>query len=1419
MPCSAIHAEGALIPEEILDQIAREELPGQKAVDFGFPKGTRLGDEIARAWSDAQDYWRIFSRHAQDLAEGETGATPTRERWMAPLFNHLLGYELTYQQAGAVVGGQTFPISHRAGAGPEWPPVHIAGLREELDRRPESGRRRLSPQALVQEFLNRTDDHLWGIVTNGYVLRLLRQTTRTSRPSYLEFDLQSILDGQRYTEFALFFRLCHRTRLPRPGADPHKCLLEEYFQKSIEQGGRVREHLREGVEEALKIVGTGFLRHPANRELTERLQKVTIPVAEFHRQLLRLVYRLLFLMVAEERKMILPEGAEADRQRLIYERYYSIARLRILAERVLEETPYEDLWLGLKQTFKLFNDVPGTNPLGIPPLNGELFSSRATPLLDGTHLYNHDLLRAMRHLSLFVHDKVRQRINYAALDVEELGSVYESLLDLEPYIDPRPEGLAFDFHAGTQRKSTGSYYTRPELVAELIESALVPVLEERVKEAATREEKERTILGMKVCDPACGSGHFLLAAARRMGRELAKVRTGEEEPTPKDFHLAVRDVIAHCLYAVDKNPLAVDLCKVALWLEGHWTGKPLSFLDHRIKCGDSLIGVFNPAVFKEGIPDEAFKPLTGDDKGAASAIKKRNKQERERPQRQLDFEQTAAGKIEDYAQEFAALGEIAENTPADVKRKADLYHKLSESVTAHQAHRAANLWTAAFFVSLTDPRHPYVPTTETLRDYLERPNAAHGQMIGMADSLGAQHKFLHWFLEFPEVFAAGGFDVVLGNPPWEMLQPEEIKFFAAEGAAAIAQLSGARRKGAIQELRTTNPELAAKWYTYQRDIETANKFVRGGERFNLTAVGKLNTYALFAELARSLLNSQGRAGIIVPTGIATDDACKGFFGELNQKRGLASLFDFENREALFPAVDSRMKFSLLTMAAKPAARAEFAFFLTRAAQLHDAQRRFTLTAEDLALLNPNTRTGPVFRTRADAELTKQIYQRVPVLVNERTGENPWGVQFMQGLFNMTSDSGLFQTAPGEGLVPLYEAKMLHQFDHRWATYERGETRDCRASEKADPRFRVEPRYWVPAREVDARLEQWNKNGSELVWRWEHKWLLGFRDITNATNERTAIFSLLPRVGVGHTAPLVIFGESAPTYSTACLLGSVNSIALDYVARQKVGGTHLTYGYLNQLPVLPPGAYEIHDLTFIVPRVLELVYTAWDIKPFGDDLWREAAVAPPSRRPASETLALPEAAVAPVSDRADGAHRAPLQQSGAQRAPLQELIRRQWEENKAATGGHEFNPPAWAEIAQDGIPLAPFKWDEDRRARLRAELDAYYALLYGLTRKQLRYILNPADLTRKELENILDPWEEVSDPLDDRAYRERAAQSDFPGETFRVLKEKEERLFGEYRTRRLVLEAFDKLTDSPRFYDEEPKHEPAITAPQSERSDA
>ncbi len=1364
MKAVTLRLEGGVLGPDVLEKLT--ELPGQKPKDFGIDGRQTLVDYASAGWTHVRRYWAAYQSRLH-YAKAESLTTVTREHWVIPLLE-VLGHSLAYQRSGAVVDGEIYAISHRAGDGEEAPPVHIVGSDQELGRRPPAGRGRKSPHALLQEYLNRTE-HLWGIVTNGRTLRILRQAPYIARQAYIEFDLESMLDGNQFNEFILLLRLAHRTRFPRTMADAKDCLLEEYHQQAIEEGGRIRDGLRDAVERAIVTLADGFLRHPRNEELRERVRTGELSPRELYRQLLHLVYRLFFLLVAEERGLLSEDP--------VYLKHYGLSRLRTLAEhRPTAPQRFDDLYLSLRTLFHLLRKEELARELGLPPLNGDLFSQVEMRDLESAQLSNADLLDAVFDLSFFTprEEKVRRRVNYAALDVEELGSVYESLLEFEPMVSVKSGVPRFELGVGTERKSTGSYYTPRELVHELVESALVPVLEKRLASCTTKDEKEQAILSLTVCDPACGSGHFLLAAARRLGRELAKGRTEEEEPPPEETRTATRDVIAHCLHGVDKNPLAVELCKVALWIEGHTEGKPLTFLNHRIRCGDSLVGVADLSVLEEGIPDAAYKAVTGDDKKLASAVRKDNRRERKERQAGMvpfDFRSDLAT-LADQAAELAA---IPDDRPEDVDRKHTLYDQHRAPDTPWwRDWMAASLWTAAFFAQLSSDNQALVPTSGTLWEYLARGRGAlSSQLLGHAQTLAERLRFFHWPLEFPAVFQKGGFDVVLGNPPWDLLQANESEFFASRDPD-VAGLPGAKRKAAIKRLKQEYPELYGEWQEPLRLIEKTANFLRESERFPMLS-GKINLYAVFAQLGPSILKSTGKAGMVVPTGIATDDSNKQFFADLVERSALASLFDFENRQGVFPGVHRSYKFSLLTMRSSPdTAAMEFAFFATHVNHLRDQHRRFTMRPEDFRTVNPNTRTCPIFRTRQDAELTKAIYDRVPVLVNEEDDKNPWGITFRQGLFNMTSDSGLFRTRDelqqdgfrlvgnrflkgDEIYLPLYEAKMIWQFDHRSGTYEGVTSRQNvhlpapSPAQYVDPTYLPQPWYWVPKTEVDVRLGEWQR-----------RWLLGFRRIARTTDERTVISSTLPVVGAGDVLPLLVVGSDVSICLAACLVASANSVVCDHVARQKIGGTHLDFHYAKQLAVLPPTEYAVTDLFFILPRMVELVYNGWEMKPFADEVWYDADES------------------------------------------LRAAIKQQWEANAAVTGGHTWDLPEWLEAYPEietdrnkGIPRPPFKWDEDRRAHIRAELDAYYAKLYGLTRKQLRYILDPAGLTPKELEDILDPWEEITDPLDEEAYQARAAASDFPGQTFRVLKNNELKQFGHYRTRRLVLEAWERIGEAHR----------------------
>lgn len=1296
----SIRIEGGLLGPDILDQLVASDLPGQRAADFGLDGKRNLIDEIAATFADSRALWGVFQHRLEKMPESDIATTVTRDAWMIP-FLGLLGYEVRYNQRAFEVDGLTFAISHRAAEAEDSPPIHIVGARQELGRVPASGRPRLAPHSLVQEYLNRTEA-LWGMVTNGFTLRLLRDCTFVRRQAYVDFDLQAILEEQRFQDFAALYRLLHRTRFPRGIDDADECLLEKYYTHSVDQGGRVRDHLRDGVEDALKILANAILQHPDNSKLREKWRRREFTPLEFYQQLLRLIYRLLFLMVAEERGLI-SDGAT-------YRDYYSVSRLRRLAENRVAYTEHPDLWLSLQTVFRVFQDESLATYLEVSPLNGDLFDQNHTELLNAVALANRDLLSALWHLSMY-QDNQRaswRRINYGALDVEELGSVYESLLDYQPVIVEEHGSLAFDLVSGTERKTTGSYYTPPELVNELIQSALVPVIEDRLNSAKTTEQKERALLDIKVCDPACGSGHFLLAAARRLAKELARVRTGEAEPTPEEQRTAMRHVIAHCIYGVDRNPLAVDLCKVALWIEGVAHGKPLSFIDHRIRRGDSLVGVFDLSVLNEGISDQAFNPVAGDDKPLARSLKRKNRDER-RGERQLIYE--PVDELHTLADSQRQVLDLNDDDVKQVRRKAAFFEgSRGRGTKWWDENMACNLWTAAFFVELTDAndRAGRIPTTESLRSYLDNPKASDARIVTAAMPLAERLRFFNWPLEFPEVFEGGGFDAVLSNPPWERIKLLEREFFATREASIANAPNKAEREQLIRELAQSNPDLDREFRNAKHDADALSKSIRGAGRFVRAAVGEVNTYPIFTELALDLLKDSGRAGLIVPTGIVTHDTTKKLFESIIARGSLVSLLDFQEARDYFPGLESRDPFCLLTLrggARKNAPAGDFVFKMLSLDEALNESRRVRLTARDFALFNPNTGTCPIFRTNVDAQLALKIYESTPVLIDEKSGTNPWGASFLLMFMMDAKAYRICRTRaelakegnnlvgnvfvgpsgaqnhgdPSGSYLPLYEAKMIHQFDHRFATNEGVESAGRTTAsllrptspEKAFPSFAVLPRYWVPLARVEERLADVRT-----------EWLIAFRDIARSNDERTAIFTVVPKVAAANNMPVLILGAVSPNV-VACLLASLNSLVFDYVTRQKIAGSHMNLFYVKQLPVLPPDRYGPTDLEFVTPRVLELVYTSWDLKPFAEDC---------------------------------------------------------------------------------GYTGEPFKWDEQRRAILRAELDAYYAKLYGLTRDELRYILDPKEV-----------------------YGE-----DFPGETFRVLKDKELRQYGEYRTKRMVLEAYDKL---------------------------
>ncbi|NYI03819.1 Eco57I restriction-modification methylase domain-containing protein [Allostreptomyces psammosilenae] len=1327
---TAVTTVGGLLPADMLLRIAEaRNLPGTKPADYGLPASVPVRDEAERAWEYLKPLWRdLRTALPADPATGAPAADPTGRAgtdWLAQLFRKLDFGALTEVGPAGITADsdpdKRFPVSHRHGPAL----IHLIPWNQELDKRPAPGQ--VPAQSMLQDCLNRTDAHLWAVLTNGRRLRLLRDSSSFATASYVEFDLEAIFDSELFSEFVLLYCVLHASRFTVPAGEAASgCWLEKWRAEAVTSGARALDQLRLGVQNALTVLGTGFLRHPDNSRLRENTDPKALRDA-----LLRLVYRLLFVFVAEDRDALLDPKAD-KRQREAYERYFSSARLRERARR-RQGTAHGDQYEALRIVLDALGTEGGRPELALPGLGGLFSHTDADAPLDGLKLSNEALLTAVRHLAQ-VRDPGARRwrpVDYRHLDAEELGSVYESLLELEPKHSATDRSFELIEVAGNSRKTTGSYYTPSSLIECLLDTTLDPVIDDAVKRGEQRAADAGRpdpagdivdeLLTLTVCDPACGSGHFLVASARRIAKRVASVRERNPEPTVDAVRHALHEVVARCIYGVDLNPMAVELAKVSLWLEALEPGKALSFLDAHIKHGNGLIGA-TPKLLAEGVPDDAFKPIEGDDKKYASALVKRNKAQRA-GQDELTFDTDALPGNDRYAAELARIIAAPADSLEQVRAQESAYRAYTESAAyVHDLH-AADAWCAAFVW----PKHngaPEAPTDQVFRALRSRnqsavPDATHAEILRLRD----QYRFFHWHLEFPEVFAvpesgvgvqpgtgwAGGFDAVVGNPPWERVKLQEQEFFAQRDPRIAEAKNAAARKRLIAELREDpdGAHLYTEFEAAKRRAEGESHFLRDSARFPLTGRGDINTYAVFTETDHILTGPRGRTGVIVPTGIATDATTQFFFKDLVQKGSLASLFEFGNEDKLFAAVKDYVRFCLLTLRSQgtPDAPISMVAKVRQVAQIPD--RSYTLTSRDILRVNPNTGTCPIFSSRRDADITLGIYRRVPVLVDETkdVGRNPWGISFMR-MLDMSNDSHLFRPAAQNGetfddllkagwtldgnvllrgeerLLPLYEAKMLHHYDHRFSTYENATEQQL--NERTLPRFTVEqhqdasavamPRYWVP--EQDVPTGKVDKKGKPImesgvrsrlaIKGWDREWLFGWRDICRASDERTMISFVFPRVAAPD-GTLLMLPHSGPV---AGLVACLSSFVLDFAARQKVGGTHLKFFTAYQLPVIAPAQVARHS-NFITPRLLELIYTAHDIAPFARDV---------------------------------------------------------------------------------GDIGSPFRWDSDRRAIIRAELDALFFHLYGITRDDTAYILD----------------------------------------TFNVVRDNDLKAYGEYRTKNLILAEYDRM---------------------------
>ena len=1388
---TALKIEGSILPSEFLQDVVALQAIKQQDADYDLSKSLTIKEELSRHWRIANDYYERYAERRDNFHQ--TSKADVNE-WLVPFLRLILGYEDLTKTDSVELDDRIFKLTHSACEGSV--PLLLVH-KFDLDKPdPCFGRNglRQTPHSMMQEYLNAEDGALWGIISNGSKLRILRDNPSLTRPSYIEVDLDLLFAEELYRDFSALWLTAHVSRLRPINDDPSSCIIESWRAKAHETGERVRKKLREGVTKSLRQIGNGFLQHP---NLQKSLKQGTLSPEQYFQQLLRLVYRLLFLSVAEERNLLHTPNA-TNEQRNIFKEGYSISQLR---ERTLLRRHYDqnrDLWHGLQVTFRAL--AQGASDLGLPALGG-LFRPDQCPDLDHATITNNYLLEAIHTLAFFRSGKSLTRINYRDMNTEELGSVYESLLELQPEIDVNTSPWTFTFSKGSEQKLTGSYYTPPSLVNELIKSTLDPVIKETV--SSHSEDPCRAILNLRTIDPACGSGHFLLAIARRLATEIARIKSGTDTPNRATRQHAMREVVQHCIYGVDCNPLAVELCKTALWIEAVEPGKPLTFLDSHIVAGDSLVGLVDPEIMANGIPIDAYEPLKdevleGDDKVVCGNLKKRN---RESTQQDL-FNQDA---VLEVAVARSELDDMPEETIDNVEHKRIAWNASQHDELHMREALRANLFMSAYFATKTPKTIEIVPITRDLRR-LDSNMSQRDGVEELVQKLADTHRFLHWHLTFAEIMQNGGFDVVLGNPPWKRITLQDKEFFAPRKPEITNALNKTQRKRLIQQLNSNgaSPAEKALYMDYEfakRQANATSQYVhQTGGRFSLTGIGDVNRYALFAETFLQLVKPSGRAGLVVPTGIATDYSTKTFFNHIVMKQRLVSLFGFENKEKVFPTIGDQIKFCLLTLSGKDYSvpKPEFAFFLHKTEELKETERRFTLSAEDFSLFNPNTRTCPIFRTRRDMEIARKMYRRAGVLWKEARGsqpeQNPWSVSF-QRMFDMSNDSDLFRNREeleedgwelsgnvfvrdNKRYLPLYEAKLFHQYDHRFATFDgisekdikTGNARLITSKEKTNPGTVVIPRYWVPEEEVEKRLDIAEKNrevpmlGSDTTRHDTTRHDTTRHDTTRHTSH--FVSSHEQRTDKQQSAPFFQnqlraeqssfdSGMASGTEANHKCNQSENDYRNTYYKRstrsqrsnnlcpnwvlpiRKItcstsGRTSITsvvtrVGMSDRAPLLRIRRAQTNALMIANMNSIVLDFaarTAVGGTDLGYFIIKQLPVLPPD---------------------------AFLENFKAELTYADLIIPRVLELVYTADALRDFA----LELDYKG---PPFLWNEDRRHCLKCELDAIFAHMYGLHRTELEWILD-------------------ADP---------------PSASFTVLKRNEINEFGEYRTQRYVLQAFDSL---------------------------
>ncbi|MCA9249523.1 MAG: N-6 DNA methylase [Phycisphaerales bacterium] len=1166
-----IRTEGAILPPDILRRIASLKVDGANAGAYHLPPGSKLNEAISQSWTLLLNHWRAFKEARERLPEDETGTAVTNEKWLLPLFKEL-DYGRLVSTKSPEIDERVYPIERFY----NHTPIHLIGCNLPLDRRTKGARgaATASPHSMVQEYLNRSDEHLWAFMSNGLLLRILRDNVSLSRQAYVEFDLEAMMEGEVYADFALLWLLCHQSRVESD--KPKECWLEKWSNLAREQGTRVLNDLRIGVQDAIEALGRGFIGHPRNDRLRDKLRSGDLSTEDYYRQLLRTVYRLLFLFVAEDRELLHPLDSDPEACRL-YDTHYSTRRLRELALKI-RGSKHADLWHSLSLVFDALDRNDGCPEIGLCGLGSFLWRSSSTvdllgpgQVIDSANtesilITNDDLLQAVRALAYVEQDQTLRMVDYRNLGSEELGSVYESLLELHAVVNASASAFDLKTAAGNERKTTGSYYTPDSLVECLLDNALDPLIEVRLAKKKGKQAEDE-ILSLKVCDPACGSGHFLIAAAHRLARHLGRIRSGESEPSPADYQSALRDVIRRCIYGVDVNPMAVELCKVSLWMEAIDPGRPLTFLDHRIQQGNSLIGT-TPALLRQGVPESAFTAIEGDVPACVSSLKKKNKEEHADARTGQHYLFTDGDAVESLPDAISQIEATQDNSVSDVQHQQALYDSLMGGDEFLRAQFVAHTWCAAFFWN--KDKSTLGKSCPTQRDFAEQakdtPLAV--SVANEVHRLAQEYSFFHWHLRFPDVFSIsdasaigdewhpgwdGGFDLVLGNPPWDTLSPDAKEFFEPYDPT-IRSVKKSGQQAIIDRL-TEDPDIANKYWLYRRRLFAFAHFLKNSGFFTLFAPGNLgkgdfDVYRVFVELALRTTRTGGYSSQVVKSGFYNGANAQAIRNELFSNWHLRLVLGFLNTGKKWFDIHAETRFALYS-AMKGGGTQEIpaAFALTSPTELANALRELTVIPVDVVKKqSPDALAIPESRSGFDLRLSVKMYGAGPAF-----GDPDHAVPYrhFQREIDMGTDRDLFSDCG----LPLFEGRMVSHFDYRAKAYKSGRGRSAiwDTLEFGNHDKAIMPQWHVAENDIPRKLGDRTRH-YRVVW----------CDVATPTAPRSLVAALVP--------PGVICGDTTPTlkfprndeWAYMPWLAIANSFCMDYLVRKKIT-LHIKYTHLDSLP--------------------------------------------------------------------------------------------------------------------------------------------------------------------------------------------------------------------------------------------------------------